>query len=336
MKLLVYSTKKFEIQPLKAANTGGHKITFITEALDSTTAVLAAGYDAISIFSGDDASLVVLETLKELGVKYISLRSAGYNNVSIKSALRIGLKVANAPDYSPHAIAEHAMGLILAWNRKLLLANSQVHEHNFLLNDLVGSNVHGKTVGIVGTGRIGSIMIKILHGFGCHLLATDLEQNHYLESEYNLKYVDLKELCKESDIISLHIPLNFETHHMFNNKLFGLMKKHVLLVNTARGGVVKTNDLLTALNQEIIAGYATDVFEFEKGIFFKDNSKKGIVNEQLKALLAMPNVLLTPHQAFVTHEAIKNIAQTTLHNIDCWEEDRVNANELGFQNVISE
>ncbi|MBT8239001.1 MAG: 2-hydroxyacid dehydrogenase [Croceitalea sp.] len=336
MKLLVYSTKSFEIEPLKAANTGNHKITFVTESLDSTTAVLAAGYEAISIFSGDDASLVVLETLKDMGVRYITLRSAGYNNVSIKSALRLGLKVANAPDYSPHAIAEHAMGLILAWNRKLMQANKQVHQHNFLLDDLVGTNVHGKTIGVVGTGRIGSILIKIVHGFGCKLLATDIEQNHYLESEYDLKYVDLETLCKESDIVSINVPLNYETHHMFNKKVFSLMKKNALLVNTARGGVVKTVDLIAALVDGSIAGYATDVFENEKGIFFKDHNKKDINNEQLKALLAMPNVILTPHQAFVTKEAIKNIAETTLHNIDCWVEDRVNVNELGYYNVTSE
>ncbi len=334
MKLLVYSTKEFELDRLKKANDNKHRITYVSEALDSTTATLAAGYDAISIFSGDDASLVVLEILKELGVRYISLRSSGYNNVSVKSAKRIGLRVANAPEYSPHAIAEHAICLVLGLNRKLIKANEQVQQYNFLQNDLVGFNLNGKTAGIVGTGRIGSIMVKLFHAFGCELLATDLVHNHFLENQYDLEYVSLKELCKRSDIISINVPLTSDTHYMFDTSLFQIMKPNALLVNTARGGIVHTRDLLTALKKGKIGGYATDVYEKEKGIFFKDNSYSGIADQQLKELIALPNTLLTPHQAFVTREALQNIAETTIYNLDCWEENRTCKNELEYGTLI--
>ncbi|PWL37665.1 hydroxyacid dehydrogenase [Flagellimonas aquimarina] len=335
MKLLVYSAKEFEIESLNKANKEKYKLTFVTEALDTTTAVLAAGFEAVSIFSGDDASLVVLEILKDLGVKFITLRSAGYNNVSIKSAKRIGLRVANAPDYSPHAIAEHAICLLLALNRNLIQANEQVKQYNFLLDGLVGHNLNGKTVGIVGTGKIGSILVQLFHAFGCKVIANDLVNNHYLESQYDLQYMDLESLCKQADIISINVPLTYETHHLFNKSLFNVMKPGALLVNTARGAVVKTRDLIKALNSKALSGYATDVYETEKGIFFRDNSKRGIKDEQLKELISFPNVLLTPHQAFVTKEALEKIAETTIYNIDCWYERKGCRNELGYETFVS-
>ncbi|RDY58047.1 2-hydroxyacid dehydrogenase [Flagellimonas nanhaiensis] len=335
MKVLVYSAKDFEIENIKAVNADRHKIRFEARALDSTTAVMAAGYDAISIFSSDEASLVVLEILKEMGVKYVTLRSTGYNNISVKSAKRLGIKVAYAPEYSPHAIAEHAICLLLALNRNLIRANDQVHNYNFMVKDLIGFDLEGKTVGVFGTGRIGSIMVKILHAFGCKVLGTDLKKNHFLENQYDLEYVELEELCKQCDIVSINVPLTYDTHHIFDSKLLGSMKKGALLINTARGAIVKTKDLLEVLKDGRLAGYATDVYENEKGIFFKDNSARGIKDEQLKELIAMTNVLLTPHQAFATREALQRIAETTLYNIDCWEEDRTCKNELGFVNPVS-
>jgi D-lactate dehydrogenase len=329
MKVLVYSTKEFELEALKKANQDKHEITYVSEALDTTTAVLAAGHEAISIFSGDDASMVVLEILKELGVKYITLRSAGFNNVSLKSANRIGIKVANAPNYSPHAISEHTICLLLALNRKLITAHEQVQHYNFLQNNLLGTNLNLKTVGVVGTGRIGSLLVKLFDAFGCEVLANDLVVNHYLENQFDVEYVKLEELCRKADIISINVPLNQETHYMFNSSLFNIMKKGVVLVNTARGGVVRTSHLLEALRNGTVAGYATDVYETEKGIFFKDNSTEGIRDEKLKELISFPNVLLTPHQAFVTKEAIKNIAETTIHNLDCWKQNIFSENELG-------
>ncbi len=335
MKVLVYSAKDFEIDYLKKANGNRHKLRFVPEALDATTAVMAAGYDAVSIFSNDDASLVVLEILREMGVKYLPLRSTGYNNVSIKSAKRIGLKVAYAPEYSPHGIAEHTVGLLLALNRKLVQANAQVNQYNFLIDDLVGSDLNGKTVGIYGTGKIGSILVKVFHAFGCRVLANDLMRNHYLESHYDVEYLPLKEMCQQSDIISINVPLTHETHHIFNAELLGQFKKNAFLINTARGAIVKTKDLLKVLKKGQIQGYAADVYEFERGIYFKDLSQNGIKDELLIELIAMPNVLLTPHQAFATHEALERIANTTIDNIDCWEEGRSCKNELGYETFVS-
>jgi D-lactate dehydrogenase len=333
MKVLVYSAKDFEVKNLEKANNGRHKIKFVPEALDSTTAVMAAGYDAVCLFSNDDASLVVLEILQDLGVKYITLRSTGYNNLSVKSAKRIGLKVAYAPEYSPHAIAEHAVGLLLALDRKLVRAHNQVKNYNFSLDHLVGSDVNGKTVGIFGTGRIGSILVGIFHAFGCNIVAHDLERNPYLENHYGVQYLPLEELCRKSDIVSINTPLNYNTHHVFNKTLLMAMKSGAILINTARGGIVKTEDVLDALKNGELGGYATDVYEHERGIFFTDHSKNGITDELLEELIALPNVLLTPHQAFATKEALVRIAETTIHNLDCWEEGKTNTNELGFETV---
>lgn len=333
MKVLVYSAKDFEIKNIEKLNAGKHKIKFVPEALDPTTAVMAAGCDAISIFSNDDASLVVLETLWDLGVKYIALRSTGYNNVSVKSAKRIGFKVAYAPEYSPNAIAEHTVGLLLALNRKLIQANAQVKQYNFTLDNLMGFDLNGKTVGVFGTGRIGSILVKIFHAFGCKVVANDVNRNHYLESHCDLEYLPLEELCRRSDVISINAPLNYETHHIFHEPLLSAMKEDALLINTARGGIVKTEDVVAALKSGHLGGYATDVYEHERGVFFKDNSKSGITDELLKELISLPNVLLTPHQAFATKEALYRIAETTIYNLDCWEEGKVCKNELGFETV---
>ncbi len=335
MKLLVYSAKDFEIPFLTKANAKSHIVSYVDDALDTRTAIKAVGFEAISIFSGDDASLVVLETLRELGVKYITTRSTGYNNIHVKSAKRIGLKVANAPDYSPYAIAEHAVALLLALNRKITLAHGQVRKYNFLQNDLMGFDLNRKKVGIIGTGNIGSIMAKIMHGFGCKLLAHDIAPNIELSTRYGLEYVDLEELYSKSDVISLHLPLNYETHRLIDDNAFKKMKKGAILINTARGAVVDTGALIEALKNGNIGAYGTDVYEKEKGIFFRDNSTQGLKDEQLKELLSFDNVLLTPHQAYVTKEALTNIAETTFYNLDCWEKGIVCENELGYETIIS-
>ena len=205
MKLLVYSAKPFEIPFLNTANKNNYQVTYTPDALDSETVLQAVGYKAISIFSGDDASAIVIEKLWDLGVRYITIRSAGYNNINLKIAKSFGFKVANAPNYSPHAIAEHAVALLLALNRKLIVANEQVHAYNFLQNDLMGFNLHGKTIGIIGTGRIGSIMAKIMSGFGCKILAYDIEPDYDLVELCDVSYVALDEIYKKADIISLHI-----------------------------------------------------------------------------------------------------------------------------------
>ncbi len=335
MKLLVYSAKAFEIPFLNRANKKNFPVSFTKDALDSQTAIQAVGFKAISIFSGDDASHMILEKLWALGVRYITIRSAGHNNIHIKSAKRLGFKVANVPDYSPHAIAEHAVALLQAFNRKIVLADERVHRFNFLQEGLMGFDLHGKTVGIIGTGRIGSIMVKIMHGFGCRILANDLEPDEDLVELCDVTYVSLRELCNQSDIVSIHIPLSYENHQFINKEKLGWMKKKVILVNTARGAVVDTKALLKALEAKEIGGYCTDVYEKEKGVFFKDNSKTGIKDEKLKKLLSLPNVLLTPHQAFITKKALRNIAKATFENIYGWAEMGECKNELGYETLMS-
>jgi D-lactate dehydrogenase len=303
--------------------------------LDTETVLQAVGYETISIFSGDDASSIVLEKLWDLGVRFITVRSSGHNNINLKQAKSLGFKVANAPDYSPHAIAEHATALLLALSRKLILADAQVHNYDFSQGNLMGFNLHGKTVGVVGTGKIGSIMAKIMHGFGCKILANDLEPDYNLAELCDVSYTSLEEVCKQSDVISLHIPLNYENYYLIDKEKLALMKQAVILINTARGALVDTKALIEALENNRIGGYCTDVYEKEKGIFFKNNSKDGIKDERLKKLLSFPNVLLTPHQAFVTKEALANIADITFENIDSWAEGSECKNELGLELINS-
>lgn len=334
MKLLVYSAKKFEIPFINKVNNKRHKITYTTDALDSETVIQAVGFKAISIFSGDDASSIVLEKLWDLGVRYIAIRATGFNNIQIKPAYQLGFKVANAPNYSSHAIAEHAVGLLLALNRKLIIADRQVHQYNFLLDGLIGFNLKGKTVGIIGTGNIGSVMVKIMNGFGCKILANDLEPDTDLVELCNVEYTNLEDLCRRSDIITLHVPLSYENHQLINKKRLGWMKKGVVLINTARGQIVDHKALIQSLEEKQIGGYAADVYEKEKGVFFKDHSDEEIKDDQLKKLLSFPNVLLTPHQAFVTKEALKNIAQITMQNLNMWEEGKICKNELGYETLI--
>jgi D-lactate dehydrogenase len=335
MKLLVYSAKNFEIPFLISANKNAHKVSYTADALDSETAIQAVGHKAISIFSGDDASSLTLEKLWDLGVRYITLRSAGHNNVHLKTAKKYGFKVANVPDYSPHSIAEHAVALLQALNRKIIWADRQVHSYNFLQNNLMGFNLNGKTVGIIGTGRIGSIMAKIMHGFGCKILANDIKPDYRLVQLYDLTYTSLENLCEKSDIISLHIPLTQENHLMMDKQKLDLMKAEVILINTARGALVETKELIIALENNKIGGYCTDVYEKEKGTFFRDNSVTGIKDEQLKTLLSLPNVLLTPHQGFITKEALTNIAEVTFENLNSWEAGKVCKNELGLEIISS-
>jgi len=335
MKLLIYSAKDYEIPFLGTANLNRHKVSYTKDPLDTNTAIQAMGFKAISIFSGDDASFAVLEKLWDLGVRYITLRSSGYNNIHLKEAKHFGFKVGNVPAYSPHAIAEHATALLLSFNRKIVLANAQVRNYNFSQEGLMGFNLHGKTVGIVGTGRIGSIMVKIMHGFGCKILASDLAPDNDLVELCDVTYVTLDQVCKKSDIISLHIPLTYDNYSLINKKRLALMKRKAILINTSRGAIVDTTALLEALEKKDIGGYCTDVYEKEKGIFFTDHSKNGIENEKLKKLLSFPNVLLTPHQAFMTPEALTNIATTTFENIDHWADGKICKNELGFERVIS-
>lgn len=336
MKVLVYSAKDFEIPYLEHANKTKHKLTFIKEALSSKTAIKAVGFDAISIFSSDEACFITIEKLNDLGVKYITLRSVGYDNVNLRMAAQLGVKVANVPAYSPHAIAEHAVSLLLALNRKLIASNARVKQFNFDINHLVGFDLNNKTVGIIGTGRIGSVMTKIMHGFGCHLLANDINENKELASSYNMRYTTLKDLCKQADIISLHVPLNPDTHYLIDEDLIAIMKEGVIIINTARGSVLNSEHVIDGLKSGRIGALGMDVYENEKGIFFKDQSRKIPDDDILIQLNAMPNVLISGHHAFLTEEALTNIADTTIFNLNCWQAGKETEHELTTASKTSE
>lgn len=328
MKILFYSTKDFERPYLLEANKNNFQVRMTESALSTETASFAEGFDVISIFSGDDASAPVIRKLKEVNVKYIAIRAAGFDNVDLQAAKENNIQAANVPAYSPYSIAEHALALIFALNRKLIIANEQVHHQNFKINNLIGYDLHGKTVGVIGTGNIGGIFIKILNGFDCRLLAYDIRKNDELVKKYNVNYVSLEQLCRESDIISMHTPLNEQTKYIINKDLIALMKKGVMLINTGRGGCVNTTDVLHYLETGHIGYFGVDVYEKERGLFFHDWTGKEINDDILKRLLTLPNVLITPHQAFATKEALGNIAETTFYNIECWAAGKNPENEL--------
>ena len=328
MKVLVYSAKDFEIPYLEKANNRKHELTYIKEALSSKTAMKAVGYDAVSIFSADDCNFMVVEKLKSFYVKYITLRSTGYDNVNLRAAKRLDIQVANVPAYSPHAISEQAAALLLTLNRKLIESNRRVKRFNFDINHLVGFDLNGKTVGIVGTGKIGAVMAKIMHGFGCTLLGYDIEENQALIKDYNMEYLPLKTLCKKADILSLHVPLNEDTYYLINEDLVEEMKPGIVIINTARGAVIDTKAIIKGLENKTISALGMDVYEDEKGLFFKDLSRNIPKDELFIKLNAMPNVLISGHHAFLTKEALTNIAETTIYNLDCWEDGKTNENEL--------
>jgi D-lactate dehydrogenase len=327
MTVAIYSTHPFEKLYLEKAK-GSHELVYIDEELTHNTVHKANGCEAIALFTSDNASAEVLEKLSHLGVKYILLRSVGYDHVDIKKANALGLKVANVPAYSPYAVAEHAVTLLTALNRKLKLAQDLIQKQDFRLDGLTGFDIHGKTVGIVGLGKIGEAFARIMNGFGCKLLCFDTQPNENLGKELGIKFVSLSELCMESDIISIHCPLNTNTKHLFNQRLFSLFKRGAYLINTARGGVINTTDLIAALKKGNVGAAGLDVYEFEKGLFFHDHRKSKIEDTVFNELLSLPNVLITGHQAFLTETALQNIAETSLQNLTCFAEGNECPNEL--------
>ncbi|MES1213944.1 MAG: 2-hydroxyacid dehydrogenase [Bacteroidota bacterium] len=328
MKVLFYSIKDFEQPYVLQANKEKFILRLTDAALSIDTAEMANGFDTISVFTGDDVSAPVLEKLHKNGVQFIAIRAAGYDNVDLVKAKELGMQVANVPAYSPHSIAEHALALMLALNRKLIIADHQVHRHNFKMNNLVGFDLHGKTVGIIGTGKIGSTLVKILKGFGCNILGHDIHPNEELTKNSGVEYKSLEELCRLSDIISIHTCLTPQTKYLINKNTIAQMKPGVMLINTSRGGCVNTADVLQALENKHIGYFGTDVYEKERGLFFYDYSNKSVNDDVLLKLLAMPNVLVTPHQAFATREAIGNIVETTFQNIAAWAKNKYSVNEL--------
>jgi D-lactate dehydrogenase len=323
MIVAVFDTHHFDRMALEKQNAGhGHDLRFFDARLERKTAKLAAESGAICAFVNDLLDRPTLAALSEIGVRLIALRSAGYNNVDLAAARELGLTVVRVPDYSPYAVAEHAVALLLALNRKLHRAYNRVRESNFSLEGLVGFDLHGKTVGIVGTGKIGAVFAKIMAGFGCRLLAFDA----YPRTDLPVTYVDPARLLAESDVISLHVPLLPETRHFLNAGTIAQLKPGAFIINTSRGALIEAQALIDALKSGHIGGAALDVYEEEAGIFFHDLSGEVLQDDVLARLISMPNVLITSHQAFLTHEALANIAKTTLDTISAFERGAVPEN----------
>lgn len=328
MNVIVYSTHKFERSYLEAAIARKHSLRFVENKLTLETVALAEGCEAASIFVSDDASVLVLKRLSESGVKFLALRSAGYNHVDLNEAKKVNIKVARVPEYSPFAVAEHAVALILALNRKLVRAHNRVMEQNFSLDGLTGFDLNGKTIGIIGTGKIGHVVAKIAHGFGCHILACDKVENEEIKNNYGAVYTDLETLSRKSDIITLHVPLTPETKYLIDSPQILKMKRGVMLINTSRGGLINTRAVIKALKTGQIGYLGLDVYEEESGLFFEDHSENILQDDVIARLMTFKNVLITSHQAFLTHEALQGIADTTMYNLTCWDEGRKSSNEL--------
>ena len=328
MHVTVFSAHIFEQSYLTQAAGGQHELRFITAPLSLDTATQAAGSQAVAIFTSDDASAPVLERLVALGVRYVAIRAAGHDQVDLPAAHRLGLRVASVPEYSPYAIAEHAVALMLALNRRLRQADEQLRRYDFRLDHLIGFDLHGKTVGIVGCGRIGGVLAGILHGFGCRLLGFDVQPNPDLTRRYDLTYVPLAQLCAEADIITIHAPLNEHTRHLFDAAALAHLKPGAMLINTGRGAVLDTEAALAALESGQLGYLGLDVYEHEKGLFFQDRSQQPPADELFARLLAQPNVVVTGHQGFLTREALTNIADTTMDSLSGWERGEASATEL--------
>ncbi len=328
MKVAFFDMHRFEKKAFDEVNTRfGHEITYFESRLTPETAKLASQFPAICAFVNDRLNEASLTILKSEGVRLIALRSAGFNHVDLCAAQKLALPVVRVPAYSPHAVAEHAVALLLALNRKITRANSRVRELNFSLEGLVGFDLFGKTVGILGTGKIGTVMATIMKGFGCNVLAYDLEPNPDLIT-LGVQYVQLDEIYSRSDVISLHIPLNETTHHIINEASLAKMKPGVYLINTGRGGLIDTKALITSLKHGHLGAAGLDVYEEEENIFFQDLSESCLQDDILARLLTFPNVLITSHQAFLTHEALVHIAETTLENISSFEKNGLLMNEV--------
>tara|TARA_R110002033_G_scaffold166331_1_gene204848 strand:+ start:73825 stop:74814 length:990 start_codon:yes stop_codon:yes gene_type:complete len=328
MKVAVFNTHKFEKEYLITANNNTSELKLLDSYLTEDTVELAKGYEAICIFTQDIASAPILDRLHELGIKYIALRSAGYNNVDVSHAKSLGIRVVRVPDYSPNAIAEFTVAIILALNRKLIRSHYRIMEMNYSLDGLVGFDMNGKTVGILGTGKIGRIVAKILYGFGCKILAYDIFQDQSLIEECKVTYTDIATICKQSDIITLHVPLNDQTNNLINEVTIAEMKKGVMLINTGRGGLVKTQDVINGLKSQQIGFFGMDVYEEEKGLFFEDHSEDILQDDTIARLMTLRNVMITSHQAFLTDTALKNIAMTTMENLEYLKKELPCKNEV--------
>ena len=328
MKVAVFSAKPYDKLFLEPANQQhNHELKFFSPNLDLETVSLATGCEGVCVFVNDRLDRTILEELHQQGIRLIALRCAGYNNVDLDAAGELDITVLRVPAYSPYAVAEHAIALILTLNRKIHRAYNRVREGNFALNGLLGFDLHNRTVGIIGTGKIGRIAGQILHGFGCRVLAYDLDPNEEFAREYG-EYVSLEELLSRSDIISLHCPLTPQTHHLIDENAISMMKTGVMLVNTSRGALIDTKAVINGLKSRQIGHLALDVYEKESSMFFEDMSEEIIQDDVFERLLTFPNVIITGHQAFFTADALQNIAETTLNNITDFAQDRSCSNQV--------
>lgn len=328
MKITVFSTNTYELPYLKKVFDGVHELAYMEEPLTEDSVRSMHECDAVLIFTSDNGSASILKVLAGKGVKFVALRSAGYDHIDLKAAQSLHLQVANVPGYSPYAVAEHAVLLLMALNRKLLLGQALLRQNDFRLNGLTGFDVHGKTVGIIGLGRIGKVFSKIMNGFGCNVLCYDPYVSASQQQELNIQLVSFSKLCAESDIISIHCPLNNDSRHLFNKSVFTQLKENAYLINTSRGPVIKAVDLLDALDNNLLGGVGLDVYEFEKGLFFQDHRNDKIEDIVFQQLRKHKKVIITGHQAFLTETALKNIAETCLYNLDCFEQGLHCENQL--------
>jgi D-lactate dehydrogenase len=328
MNIAFFSTKSYDRKYFETVNKEfGHHLSFFEATLNPDTATLAKGYGCVCLFVNDKADKETIEKFSVNDVKLIALRSAGFNNVDLTAAAQNNIKVVRVPAYSPEAVAEHAVALILTLNRKTHKAYNRIREGNFSLEKLEGFTLHGKTVGVIGTGKIGQAFCRIMLGFGCKILAYDKFPSDEMKKA-GVSYCSMDELLQESDIISLHCPLLPETHHLINKDAFSKMKKGAMLINTSRGAVIDTAAAIEALKNEQLGYFGIDVYEQEEKLFFKDLSERIIADDMIARLIGFPNVLITSHQGFFTKEALEQIASVTLKNISDFENGAALQNEV--------
>ncbi|MFZ4058863.1 MAG: 2-hydroxyacid dehydrogenase [Ferruginibacter sp.] len=326
MKIAFFSTKTYDRTFFDRYVTT-HEIVYFEAQLNKQTVNLAAGCNAVCVFVNDKLNSGIIASLKELGIQLIALRCAGFNNVNLDAAKAANITVVRVPAYSPHAVAEHALALILTLNRKTHKAYNRVREGNFSLERLTGFDLYGKTVGVVGTGKIGQVFAGIMQGLGCRVIAFDLFQ-HQPTAATGVEYLPLIDLFAQSDIISLHCPLNEQTKHLVNTQSIAMMKEGVMLINTSRGGLINTPDAIEGLKSGKIGYLGLDVYEQEEKLFFNDLSENIIQDDIIMRLLSFPNVLITSHQGFFTDEALTQIAKVTLENIDEYENGQAPVNAV--------
>ena len=333
MRIAVFSTKPYDRTFLDQANqVHQHQLVYLDARLTVETAALASGFSGVCVFVNDKLDREVLQLLHANGTRLIGLRSAGFNNVDLPEAERLEMTVVRVPAYSPQAVAEHAVALILSLNRMTFRAYNRVREGNFSLDGLLGFDLYGKTVGVIGTGKIGLIFAGIMRGFGCRVLAHDPFPS--VDAKAFVTYVPLEQLFEEADIISLHCPLTPETHHLIDDAAIAQMKQGVMLVNTGRGRVVDTRAVIDGLKSGKIGRLGLDVYEEEENLFFQDLSQRVISDDQFMRLTTFPNVLITGHQAFFTAEALTNIAETTLANISAFEQGSGTLHRVTVDKVV--